>query len=75
MARVIEKRPDGSAVVIVPAVDASQLEVGALVDVHPLVAMRDVLPWPFGVLEGKYPPFELEEIKAARCESLLGQAE
>jgi hypothetical protein len=28
------------------------------------------LPWPFGSLADKYPPFELEEVKAARREAL-----
>jgi len=28
------------------------------------------LPWPFGALADKYPPFEIEEIKAARHEAL-----
>lgn len=29
-------------------------------------------PWPFGALAGKYPPIEIEDIKAARRETLLG---
>ncbi len=69
MARVVEKDPDGTAVVVVPAVDASELEVGDLVDVQPLAGASD-LPWPFGALAGKYPPFTSAEIKAARRDAL-----
>jgi hypothetical protein len=29
-------------------------------------------PWPFGALAGKYPPIDVEDIKAARREALLG---
>jgi hypothetical protein len=71
MAKVIEKRPDGTTVIVVPAADAAELEVGASVDVRPAGV---ALPWPFGALAGKYPPFEIEEIKAARHEALLGKA-
>lgn len=74
MAKVIEKRPDGTTVIIVPAADAAELEIGASVDVQ-LVGADNALPWPFGALAGKYPPFEIEEIKAARHEALLGKAE
>lgn len=73
MAKVIEKRPDGTTVIVVPAADAGELEVGTSVDVRPAAA--EALPWPFGALAGKYPPFEIEEIKAARHEALLGKAE
>jgi hypothetical protein len=73
MAKVIEKRPDGTAVVVVPAVDASKLDVDDLVDVRPLDATGG-LPWPFGALAGKYPSFEGEEIKAARHEALVARA-
>lgn len=69
MATVIEKRPDGSAVIVVPTTDAAELKVGAFVDVRP-VGAADELPWPFGALAGKYPPFEAEEIKSARHEAL-----
>jgi len=73
VAKVIEKRPDGTTVVIVPAADAGELEVGALVEVRPAPEPEDrQQPWPFGALAGKYPPFEIEEIKAARREALLG---
>lgn len=76
VAKVIEKRPDGTTVVIVPAADAGDLEVGALVEVSPAPKrVNGQQPWPFGALAGKYPPFEIEEIKAARREALLGKAE
>ena len=29
-------------------------------------------PWPFGALAGRYPSIEIEDIKAARWEALLG---
>lgn len=74
MAKVIEKRSDGTTVIVVPAADAAELEVGASVDVR-LAGTGEALPWPFGALAGKYPPFEIEEIKAARHEALLGKAE
>jgi hypothetical protein len=67
MAKVIEKRPDGAAIVVVPATDVVDLEVGASVDVRP-AAVAETLPWPFGALAGKYPPFEFEEVKASRRE-------
>jgi hypothetical protein len=75
MAKVIEKRPDGTTVVVVPPADALELEVGASVEVKPAAAANGALPWPFGALAGKYPPFEIEEIKAARHEALLGKAD
>jgi acetylornithine deacetylase/succinyl-diaminopimelate desuccinylase-like protein len=75
VAEVIEKHPDGTAVVVVPAADAAALEIGASVDVQPAGAAADALPWPFGALADKYPPFEIEEIKAARREALLGESE
>ena len=34
VAMVIEKHPDGTAVVVVPAVEAAKLEIGASVDVR-----------------------------------------
>lgn len=73
VAKVIEKRLDGSAVLVVPPGEAAGLEVGASVEVRPAgVAAAAALPWPFGALAGKYPPFEIEEIKAARQNALLG---
>lgn len=74
MATVIEKRTDGAAVIVVPAAEAAELEVGAFVDVRP-AAVAETLPWPFGALAGKYPPFEFEEIKAARHEAFSYRAE
>ena len=76
MAKVIEKRPDGTTVVIVPAADASELEVGAAVDVLPKLAGNgQARPWPVGALAGELPPIEIADIKAARQEALLGKAE
>jgi hypothetical protein len=73
VAKVLEKRPDGSAVLVVPPGEAAELEIGASVDVRPAgVAVASALPWPFGALAGKYPPFEIEEIKAARQDALPG---
>lgn len=74
MAKVTEKRPDGTTVIIVPAADAAELEIGASVDVQ-LAGADNALPWPIGALAGKCPPFGIEEIKAARHEALLGKAE
>jgi hypothetical protein len=68
VATVIEKHPDGTAVVVVPAVDSAVLEIGASVEVRPAGAAAEALPWPFGALADKYPPFEIEEIKASRRE-------
>lgn len=45
MAKVIEKRPDGTAIVVVPATDAAELKVGGPVDVRPVGAAEE-LPWP-----------------------------
>lgn len=70
MATVIEKHPDGTAAVVVPAADAAGLEIGASVDLR-LVGAADGLPWPFGALTGKYPPFAFEEIKVSRREAFL----
>ena len=76
MAKVIEKRPDGTTVVVVPAVDAAELEVGAAVDVLPKPAGNgQARPWPVGALAGELPPIEIADIKAARQEALLGKAE
>lgn len=76
MAKVIEKRPDGTTVIIVPAADASELEVGATVDVlsKPSGNGQDQ-PWPVGALAGKLPLIEIADIKAARQEALLGKTE
>lgn len=32
----------------------------------------DCEPWPFGALAGKHPSIEIEDIKLARREALLG---
>ncbi len=75
MAKVIEKRPDGTTVVVVPAADASDLEVGAAVDVLPkLTGNGRDRPWPVGALADELPPIEIVDIKAARQEALLGKA-
>lgn len=73
MAKVIEKRPDGTTVIVVPAADASELEVGAAVDVLPKLTGQD-RPWPVGALADELPPIEIADIKAARQEALLGKA-
>lgn len=76
MAKVIEKRPDGTTVVVVSAADAAGLEVGAAVDVRPASGVGDdAMPWPVGALAGKLPQIEIADIKAARQEALLGKAE
>lgn len=76
MAKVVEKRSDGTTVVEVPPADATKLEVGEAVDVLPkLAGSAHDEPWPFGALAGKYPSVEIEDIKAARRETLLGKAE
>jgi len=76
MAKVIEKRPDGTTVIVVPAADASELEVGAAVDVVPKSLGRaQDQSWPVGALAGKLPPIEIADIKAARHEALLGKTE
>lgn len=75
MAQVTEKRPDGTAVVVVPPNDATDLEVGEVVDVRP-AGSDESLPPPFGIWAGKYDkPFTIEEIKAARQEALSGKDE
>lgn len=76
MAKVIEKRSDGTTLVEVPPADAAELEVGTSVDILPALSRSgDDQPWPFGALAGKYPPLEIGEIKAARREALLGKPE
>jgi hypothetical protein len=76
MAKVIEKRPDGTTVVVVPAADASELDVGATVDVLPKPANNGQdRPWPVGALADELPSIEIADIKAARQEALLGKTE
>jgi hypothetical protein len=73
MAKVVEKRPNGTAVVEVPAEDAADLEIGAAVEVRRASAAT-AWPEPFGVLAGELPSIEIEDIKAARREALQGKA-
>jgi hypothetical protein len=76
MAKVIEKRPDGTTVVVVPAADALELELGAAVDVSPISPKpTHDRPWPTGALADELPAIEIADIKAARQEALLGKAE
>ncbi len=76
MAKVTEKRPDGSTVIVVPAAEAADLEVGSEVDVRPAAGNgSNAMPWPFGALAGELPPIETADIKAARQEALLGKTE
>lgn len=76
MAKVTEKRPDGTIVIVVPAADASELEVGAAVDVLPKPADNGQdQPWPVGALADELPAIEIADIKAARHEALLGKTE
>lgn len=75
MAKVIEKRPDGTAVIVVSSADASELEVGAAVDVLPKLARNGQdQSWPVGALADKLPAIEIADIKAARHEALLGKS-
>jgi hypothetical protein len=76
MAKVTEKRSDGSTVVVVPATEAADLEVGGEVDVRPTAGgATTAMPWPFGALADELPPIEVADIKAVRQEALLGKAE
>jgi hypothetical protein len=76
MAKVTEKRPDGSTVIVVPAAEAADLEVGGEVDVRPAsVDASTAMPWPFGALADELPAIEVADIKAARQEALLGKTE
>jgi hypothetical protein len=75
MAKVIDKRPNGAALVEVAADDARDLEVGADVEVHRSRAngTRD-WPQPFGALAGTLPELEIDDIKASRRAALHGKA-
>lgn len=76
MAKVIEKRPDGTVVIVVSPADASELEIGAAVDVLPKASRSDQdQAWPVGALASELPPIEIADIKAARHEALLGKTE
>jgi hypothetical protein len=73
VAKVIDKRPDGTVLVEVSAGDARDLKVGADVEVRRGRAdgARD-WPWPFGALAGTLPELEIADVKAARCAALQG---
>jgi len=74
MAKVVDKRPNGAVLVEVPAEDAADLEIGADVEVRrPQPAPTGDWPAPFGVLAGRMPSIEIEDIKAARREALQGK--
>lgn len=74
MAKVVDKRPNGAVLVEVPAEDAADLEIGADVEVRrPQPAPTGEWPVPFGVLAGRMPSIEIEDIKAARREALQGK--
>ena len=73
MAKVVDKRPNGAALVEVPAEDAADLEIGAEVEVRPQLAPTGEWPAPFGALAGRMPSIEIEDIKAARREALQGK--
>ncbi len=76
VAKVIEKRPDGTVVIVVSPADSSELEVGAAVDVLPkAVGNGRDQAWPVGALAAKLPAIEIADIKAARHEALLGKTE
>jgi hypothetical protein len=75
MAKVIDKRPDGGVLIEVPAEDASGLEVGSDVEVR--AAGNGELggwPEPFGALAGKLPALGIDDVKAARRQTLLGKS-
>jgi hypothetical protein len=74
MAEVIEKRSDGTVVIVVSPADASELKVGAAVDVLPKYAGNGQdQTWPVGALADEIPAIEIADIKAARHEALLGR--
>lgn len=73
MAKVVDKRPNGTVVVEVPAEDAADLEIGTDVEVRPAPSSAGEWPEPFGALAGELPSIEIEDIKAARLEALQGK--
>jgi len=73
MAKVVDKRANGTVVVEVPAEDAADLEIGADVEVRPAPSGAGGWPEPFGALAGELPSIEIEDIKAARREALQGK--
>jgi hypothetical protein len=74
MAKAIDKRPNGAALIEVSADDARDLEVGADVEVRRSRSdgARD-WPAPFGALAGSLPELEIDDIKAARLTALQGK--
>jgi hypothetical protein len=73
MAKVVDKRANGTVVIEVPAEDAADLEIGADVEVRRAPAGAGEWPEPFGALAGELPAIEIEDIKAARREALQGK--
>lgn len=73
MARVVDKRANGTVVVEVPAEDAADLEIGTDVEVRRTAPGTGGWPEPFGTLAGELPSIEIEDIKAARREALQGK--
>lgn len=74
MAQVTEKRSDGTAVVVVPADDATDLEVGEVVDVRP--AGRDPLDALIASAPEDDEPLTAEEeesIREARADRAAGR--
>lgn len=71
-ARLVDKRTNGTVVVGVPAEDAVDLEVGAEVEVRPVLSATGKWPGPFGALAGELSSIEIEDNKAARREALQG---
>lgn len=73
MDEVVAKLPNGAVLVEVPAEEAANLEIGAEVEVcRARPAPLREWPAPFGALAGRMPSIEIEDIKAARREALLG---
>jgi hypothetical protein len=73
MAKVVAKRPDGAALIEVPAEEAADLEIGVEVEVRRAQPVPlSEWPAPFGALTRRMPSIEIEDIKAARREALLG---
>jgi len=72
MAKVVDKRPNGTVLIEVPAEDAADLEIGADVEVRRPQPAGE-WPEPFGALAGRMSSIEIEDIKAARREALQGK--
>jgi hypothetical protein len=71
MAKVVAKLPNGAVLVEIPTEDAADLEIGADVEVRrSQPAPAGGWPAPFGVLAGRMPSIEIEDIKAARRDAL-----